>query len=104
VGDVAPRDLRSPTRITFESEYLTEEARKRAEANVAVLYTPPDGRVARQQIASARAIADFVRAVRADSYGLPAQKQAALTAVQAISISPALAEGILTLRMTPGPK
>jgi len=98
VGDVARRDVRSPIRITFESEGLTEEARKRAEANVAAVYTPPDGRIARQQIATARAIADFVRAVRADPYASLAHKQTALTAVEPISISPALAEGILILR------
>src|SRR5512139_4137400 len=68
VGDVATRDVRSPRRATYVSDLQTEDARKRAEASVAPIYTLPDGRVARQQIARARAVADFVRAVRADSY------------------------------------
>ncbi len=98
IGDVAARDIRSPARITFESDLLTEEARRRAEAATAPIYTPPDGRVARQQIAYARAVADFIRSVRADSYATSVQKQAALAAIANVSLSPAEAESIVMLR------
>ena len=97
VGDVATRDVRSPRRATYVSDLQTEDARKRAEASVAPIYTLPDGRVARQQIARARAVADFVRAVRADSYATLAQKQTALAAIQGISLSSAQAERTVTL-------
>lgn len=97
VGDVAARDVRSPRRATYVSDIQTEEARKRAEASVAPVYTLPDGRVAREQIARARAVADFVRAVRADSYATLAQKQAALAAIQGVSLSGAQAELMVTL-------
>jgi cyclic-di-AMP phosphodiesterase PgpH len=97
VGDVATRDVRSPRRATYVSDLQTEDARKRAEASVAPIYTLPDGRVARQQIARARAVADFIRAVRADSYATLAQKQTALAAIQGISLSSAQAERTVTL-------
>lgn len=98
VGDVATRDVRSPKRDTFVSELLTEEARKRAEVNVLPVYAPPDARVARQQIAYARAVADFIRVVRTDPYALLAQKQAALSAIEGIAISPQQAERIVSFR------
>ena len=98
VGDVATRDVRGPRRDTFVSELLTEDARKRAEINVLPVYSPPDARVARQQIAYARAVADFIRVVRADSYTSPTQKQAALSAIEGVSTSPQQAERIISFR------
>ena len=98
VGDVATRDVRSPRRDTFVSQLLTEDARKRAEINVLPVYSPPDARVARQQIAYARAVADFIRVVRADSYTSPTQKQAALSTIEGVSISPQQAERIISFR------
>ena len=62
------------------------------------IFAPPDGRVARQQIAYARAVADFLRVVRTDPYATPAQKQAALSAIEGVSISPQQTERILVLR------
>ena len=98
VGDVATRDVRSPRRDTFVSELLTEDARKRAEVNVLPVFAPPDARVARQQIAYARAVADFIRVVRTDPYASPAQKQAALTAIEGVSILSQQAERVVSLR------
>ena len=63
-GDVAPEDIRAPRSAHFVSELLTELARDDAERNVAVQYDPVDPRVARQQIAYARQVVDFIRAVR----------------------------------------
>jgi putative nucleotidyltransferase with HDIG domain len=98
VGDVATRDVRSPRRDTFVSDLLTEDTRKRAEANVVPIFAPPDGRVARQQIATARAVADFIRVVRADPYAAPAQKLAALSAIEGVSIIPQQAERVVSFR------
>ena len=97
-GDVATRDVRSPRRDTFVSELLTEDARKRAEGNVLPVFAPPDARVARQQIAYARAVADFIRVVRTDPYATPAQKQAALSVIEGVSVSPQQAERIISFR------
>jgi putative nucleotidyltransferase with HDIG domain len=97
-GEVAPRDVRSLTRATFESALLTEDRRRQAEASVAPIFTPPDGRFARQQIAYARAVTEFIRSVRADSYATLAEKRSALTAVEGITITPTLAERIIAVR------
>jgi len=97
VGEVATRDVRSPRRVTFTSDSLTEEARKKAEASIAPIYTPPDSHIARQQIARARAVADFIRAVRADPYAAPTQKQAALAALEGVPFSSAQVERIIGL-------
>jgi putative nucleotidyltransferase with HDIG domain len=98
VGDVATRDVSSPRRDTFVSQLLTEDARKRAEADVVPIYAAPDARVARKQIAYARAVADFIRVIRADPYTSPAQKQAALSDIEGVSISPQQAERIISFR------
>jgi putative nucleotidyltransferase with HDIG domain len=98
VGEVASRDVRSPRRVTFTSDILTEEARKKAEASIAPIYTPPDSHIARQQIAYARAVADFIRAVRADPYTTSTQKQVALTALEGVPFSSARIERIVGLR------
>jgi len=98
VGEVATRDVRSPRRVTFTSDSLTEEARRKAEASIAPIYTPPDSHVARQQIARARAVADFIRAVRADPYTTSTQKQEALAALEGVPFSSAQIEQIVGLR------
>ncbi len=51
VGDVAPRDVLAPRRVTYTSEVETEAARARAEAAVAEIYDLPDASIARRQIA-----------------------------------------------------
>jgi len=98
VGEVATRDVRSPRRVTFTSDSLTEEARRKAEASIAPIYTPPDSHIARQQIARARAVADFIRAVRADPYTTFTQKQAAFAALEGVPFSSAQVERIVGLR------
>jgi len=97
-SDVAAHDVRSPRHATFASDILTEAARERAEANVAPIFTPPDGRVARQQIAFARKVAEYIRSIRADSSATLAEKQAKLTAITGISLSPTVASDIVQLR------
>jgi cyclic-di-AMP phosphodiesterase PgpH len=98
IGEVATRDVRSPRRVTFTSDSLTEEARRKAEASIAPIYTPPDSHVARQQIARARAVADFIRAVRADPYTTVTQKQEALATLEGVPFSSAQIEQIVGLR------
>ncbi len=98
IGEVATLDVRSPRRVTFTSDSLTEEARRKAEASIAPIYTPPDSHVARQQIARARAAADFIRAVRADPYTTATQKQEALGTLEGVPFSSAQIEQIVGLR------
>jgi cyclic-di-AMP phosphodiesterase PgpH len=66
VGDVAPQDIRAPREVTFISDILSEQARQDAARRVVAIYTSPDPLVARQQYARARAVLEYVRALRAD--------------------------------------
>ena len=47
-GDIAPRDIRAPRHVTFESEIRTLEQQQLAEATVERVYTAPDASLARQ--------------------------------------------------------
>jgi len=98
VGDVASRDIRSPRKVTFASPSLTEEARQQAEAAVSPLYTLPDSHIARQQIAHARAVATFIRAVRADAYAPAVEKQTALSAIEGLPLNRAQIEQVVSFR------
>ncbi len=93
VGDVAPRDIRSPRRMTYESAILTAEQQKQAEAAVPPVYTAPDPNRARQQLERARQVLDYLGAVRADPYATPAQRRAWTTAVPELKdLPPAVAD------------
>lgn len=81
VGDVAPQDIRSPRRITYESAIRTAEQQQQAEAAVPPLYTVPDPNLARQQLERARQVLDYLSAVRADPYATLAQRRAWTVAV-----------------------
>jgi cyclic-di-AMP phosphodiesterase PgpH len=96
-GDVAPDDIRAPRSARYVSDILTELARDEAERNVPVLYDPLDPRVARQQIAYARQVIDFIRAVRLDTQATRDQRRAALAAIENVPLSPATIEALLDL-------
>ena len=97
VGDVAPRDVRSPRRVSYISNILTEREQDRAEASNPPVYTPPDSRIVRQQIAYARRVMDAIRAARADNTITLAQKWTALENVAGISLSTSQVRAILNL-------
>lgn len=94
-GQVAPRDIRAPRRITYVSNLLTQEAREQAATAILPVYTPPDPAVARAQVARARQILDFIRAVRADPLATPAEKRAALQAIEGLLLPRLTLEQIL---------
>ncbi len=94
-GEVASRDIRAPRRTTFVSEMLTEQARQDAAKLIAPIYTPPDPTVARAQIARARQVLDYIRAVRADPRATQSEKIAALQAIEGTSLSRLTVEQIL---------
>ena len=96
-GDVAPGDIRAPRSARYVSDILTELARAEAERNVPALYDPLDPRVARQQIAYARQVIDFIRAVRLDTQATRDQKHAALAAIENVPLSPATSDALLDL-------
>jgi len=80
-GDVAPRDIRSPTDFTYISEIRTEQAQREAVRQVAPVYTPLDPNIAREQYARARQVLAYLRELRADIYASEPQSYAWTLAV-----------------------
>jgi len=95
VGDVAPRDILAPRRITYISEVETEAARARAEAAVAEIYDLPDASIARRQIARARQILDYFDSVRADAYASVEEKRELIAAVNDLVLTDNIINGML---------
>jgi putative nucleotidyltransferase with HDIG domain len=93
VGDVAQRDVLALQRITYASEIQTENARERAEASIPEIYDPPDTHVARQQVARAREVFDYLESVRADNYASPDEKRQFISAVEDLTLS----DGVLDI-------
>ncbi len=81
MGDLAPRNIRSPQDVTYISELASRRAQELATAQVEALYTPPDPTIARTQLRRLREVLDFLTAVRADPYAAEAQKRSWVTAV-----------------------
>jgi len=80
-GDVAPRDIPAPRRITYESAIRTADQQRLAEEAVEPVYTAPDADLAREQLKRARQVLDYLSSVRADSFATPAQRRAWVLAV-----------------------
>ncbi|MGD1996177.1 MAG: hypothetical protein PVH62_05315, partial [Anaerolineae bacterium] len=97
-GDVAPRDIRAPRRITYQSAIRAAEQRRLAEEAVEPVYTVPDSELARQQLERTRQVLDYLVSVRADSFATPAQKRAWVLAVPELSdLTSTVVERLLTL-------
>jgi putative nucleotidyltransferase with HDIG domain len=97
VGDVCPRDIRAPERKTFVSKIRTDEARAFAEASVPDLYDAPDQSIARQQVARARQILDFIDSVRHDAYATNEDLTRWLSAIEDVILSPPVISRILDM-------
>lgn len=98
VGDVAPRDIRAPRRITYESAILHAEEQARAAAAVEPVYTLPDPALGRQQLDRARQVLDFLGSVRADPLASLARKRGWILAVPELAdLSSATLDTLLTL-------
>ncbi len=97
VGDVAREDISAPRTINYVSEILTQQDRDAAEREVAIVYDPLDLSVPRKQVAKARGVLDYIRAVRADSIGTRADKQAMLSSIDGVHLTPEVIDQILDL-------
>ncbi len=97
-GDVAPRDIRAPRRITYQSSILTAEQQRLAEATVEQVYTAPDADIARQQLERTQQVLDYLTSVRADTLASPSQRRAWVRAVPELGQLPVgVADGLLAL-------
>jgi len=97
-GGVAPRHVRAPRRLTYESAIRTAEQQRLAVEQVEPVYTPPDANLAREQLERTRQVLDYLNSIRADPYATPAQRRAWLLAVPELAdLSPAAADALLAL-------
>jgi putative nucleotidyltransferase with HDIG domain len=96
-GDVAPYDVVSPSRISYESDFLTEQARNRAEASIADQYDASEGRIRRQQVTLAREVLEFITIVRDDPYASPELQADYLFAIDGIELTPEAVTRIINI-------
>jgi putative nucleotidyltransferase with HDIG domain len=96
-GNVAREDITAPRTITYVSDILTRQEQDAAEREVAVVYDPLDLSVPRKQVAKARGVLDYIRAVRADPIGSRADKQALLSHIDGVHLTPEVINQILDL-------
>ncbi len=87
-GDIAPRDIRAPERVTYESAIRTAEQQDAAERAVEPVYTPPDASLARQQLQRTQQVLDYLGSVRADTIATPSQRRAWVLAVPELADLP----------------
>ena len=99
VGDVSPRDIRAPARITYVSDVEAEAARDQAELAVPDVYDydPANTTVARGQIDHARKIFDYVAAVRHDAYATSEDKMEMVSAIPGLDLSPTVLADVVSL-------
>ncbi len=100
VGDIAPEDIISPEKITYESAIGTEAAKDRAENQVTDIYRRPDPAVARTQQAIADDVLAFLDAVRADPNLSATEKLDWIQKIQPITFTREEAAAILNLSDT----
>ncbi|RME75869.1 MAG: HDIG domain-containing protein [Chloroflexi bacterium] len=97
VGSVAPRDIVAPDQLVYVSNYETEAERERARKSVSTVYTPPDPKVARQQVDRLRKIFDYIDTVRADPYGTLAEKSEWIAAIPDLTLPDSVIDQILIM-------
>ena len=96
-GQVSPRTILAPGRVTFASEVQTQDARAKAEAAVPEVYTLPDANIARDQVNTATHVFDFVDSVRQDPYSKTDQKLAWLQSIPNLTLPTVTLSRTLTL-------
>ena len=97
VGDVSPVDLRAPRGVTYTSEIKTQEERQKAEEAVEAIYDPADPEIARQAIAQARQVFDYVDSVRHDEYATLEEKIEMVRAISDLTLPISVISDTVTL-------
>jgi hypothetical protein len=87
IGDPAPFDIVAPRSQTYISTLQTESAQAAAENAVSRIYDPPDTRVSRQQISSAKAAIAFIDLTRSNKLATTHQKQQEFTKLGSVSMA-----------------
>jgi putative nucleotidyltransferase with HDIG domain len=86
-GQAAEEDIKSPRRIEFVSEILTEAERRRALAAVTRVYDPLNRQTGREQVSLALQVLNFIDSVRADPYATPEYQRFCLQHIESVPLS-----------------
>lgn len=97
IGDVAPQDIQAPHALTYESDLLTEDARRTAEQQIALVYLPIDPGISRNQLEKLRVALNFISAVKADGFASLDQKMADLSQMTDLHLSTDTANQVIFL-------
>jgi len=97
VGEVASQDIFAPSQLVYESDIETQAERERARSSVQTIYSPPDPKIARQQIERLHQIFDYLDTVRADPYGSLAEKSVWIAAIEELTLSDSVVDQILIM-------
>ncbi|MCG3208439.1 MAG: Cyclic-di-AMP phosphodiesterase PgpH [Anaerolineae bacterium] len=100
LGEVATMSIAAPQQISYVSDIETETARERARSAVSTQFTPPDPRVARQQVTRLRKIFEYMETVRADPYASLADKFEWIDAIPDINVPDTVIDQILIMDET----
>jgi putative nucleotidyltransferase with HDIG domain len=97
LGDIVPEDIHAPAQISYTSEIETESARAAAASQVDDIYDPPNPRIGRQQVLTARQALALIQVVRADPYADEDLKLKYLGLIQDLSLSGDVASELLSI-------
>ena len=97
IGDVALADISAPRSITYISTIQTTAQQQSALAAVAPIFDPPDGRIARTQLAAAQAALASITALRSDNSLQAPQKLTNLQLNSGANLDPDSAQTLLNL-------
>ena len=97
IGDVALADISAPRSITYISTIQTTAQQQSALAAVAPIFDPPDGRIARTQLAAAQAALASITALRSDNSLQAPQKLTNLQLNSDDNLDPETAQALLNL-------
>lgn len=67
-GQASTKTILAPERVTFASQIETDDARTKAESQVAEVYDPPNAELAREQVRSATRVFEHLDSVRHDPF------------------------------------
>lgn len=97
VGQAAPQTIFAPYALRYPSAVLTERAREAAAAQVAPIYTPPDPRIAREQVEKLRRILEAIEGIREEELPLEEKLRRAEPIWDALALPSAERTRLLTL-------
>lgn len=97
VGSVSTVDVQAPHALTYESQALTDEARRKAENAIQPVYLPADPAIARRQIERLHVALAYIATVRQDKFSTLEQKIADIQQISDMQLTSEVAAQVLAL-------